>query len=389
MPRHSGEVNSSPTTLRGPLAATDLTAGRLHLRPWRSGDEPALLAACSDPEVVRWTEVPHPHTIEDAQAYVSTLAPEGWTSGTGPTWAVCDSTTGEVMANITIRQQSDPDTWDVGFWALPGARGQGVVSEALAVVCRWGFAVLSAQRLEWRSQVGNAASRRVAEKAGFRFEGTTRHGLVHRGERVDCWVAALLPDEPQTDTALFPAFDGCSDGAVTLRRWRAEDVPFVARAGQDPVMARWIPVPSPHTTTDAERWLARADAEWLDGVRAEVAVTDASDGSLLGAVGLVLDQAGTAEVGYWTAPEARGRGAAPRAAALHARWGFEALGLSRVQLLADVENTASQRVAAKAGFTREGVAKAARPEPRGTARRDMEIWAATAPADSGPDDSES
>lgn len=153
------------------------------------------MAACTDPEVVRWTEVPHPYTLEHARAYVTTLAPEGWTKGTGPSWAVCGSASGEVLANITIRRQPVPGTWDVGFLALPDSRGQGVVSEALAVVCRWGFAVLGARRIEWRAQVGNVASRRVAEKAGFSFEGTARHGLVHRGARVDCWVGALLPGD--------------------------------------------------------------------------------------------------------------------------------------------------------------------------------------------------
>lgn len=218
MPGHSGGVNSPATASPEPLVPTDLTAGRLHLRPWRSGDEATLVVACTDPEVVRWTEVPHPYTLEHAQAYVAAIAPEGWTSGTGPTWAVCAYTTGEVLANVTIRQRSDPDTWDVGFWALPGARGQGVTSSALAVVCRWGFAVLAAQRIEWRAQVGNAASRRVAEKAGFSFEGTTRHGLVHRGERVDCWVGSLLPGDSRGDTAIFPAYDERSDGVIALRR---------------------------------------------------------------------------------------------------------------------------------------------------------------------------
>lgn len=174
----------------------EITAGRLHLRPWQPGDEPALLAACTDPEVVRWTQVPHPHTLEHARSYAAELAPQGWSEGTSLTWAVCDSTTAQVLANVALRRSGDDGTWDVGFWALPGARGRGVVPEALGAVCRWAFAVLSAERIEWRAQVGNTPSRRVAEKAGFGIEGVARRGLVHRGERVDCWVGALLPTDP-------------------------------------------------------------------------------------------------------------------------------------------------------------------------------------------------
>ncbi len=60
-------------------------------------------------------------------------------------------------------------------------------------------------------------------------------------------------------------------------------------------------------------------------------------------------------VSYTTFPVARGRGLAARAVDLACRFAFAHLGVHRVQLLADAENAASLRVAAKAGFTREGV----------------------------------
>jgi hypothetical protein len=50
-------------------------------------------------------------------------------------------------------------------------------------------------RIEWWANVGNYASRRVAEKAGFTMEGTARARLLHRGVRVDGWSAGLLPGE--------------------------------------------------------------------------------------------------------------------------------------------------------------------------------------------------
>ena len=62
-----------------------------------------------------------------------------------------------------------------------------------------------------------------------------------------------------------------------------------------------------------------------------------------------------AEVGYWIAPEARRQGHATRAVRLICGWGTAALGLERIALLAAVGNTASQQVAARAGFQREAV----------------------------------
>jgi RimJ/RimL family protein N-acetyltransferase len=79
------------------------------------------------------------------------------------------------------------------------------------------------------------------------------------------------------------------------------------------------------------------------------------------------------EVGYWTAPWARSRGVASRGAALVTAWGLDVLGLHRVELLADMENTASVRAAEKAGFAREGVARAARPDRHGVPH-DMAVF---------------
>jgi RimJ/RimL family protein N-acetyltransferase len=158
---------------------------------------------------------------------------------------------------------------------------------------------------------------------------------------------------------------------VTLRRWRVEDAPDIARACDDPVTARWLPVPSPYTLEDGIGYVEQFTAPgWADGRTADVAVTDAETGEVLGAVGIKLPMRsqGVGEVGYWTAPWARDRGVASRAARLIAGWGLSELGLSRVELLAEVGNDASQRVAEKAGFVREGVLRAARRDREGTPR---------------------
>jgi RimJ/RimL family protein N-acetyltransferase len=359
-----------------PMEPVEITAGRLHLRPWQAGDEAAVLEACTDPETLRWTNVPEGYTAEQAREYVTVVAPAGWQSGTDLCFAVCDSTTGQVLADVTLRPRQAPGVWDVGYWCMPAARGQGVVTEALGALCRWGFGALGARRIEWQAQLGNWGSRRVAEKTGFRVEGVLRHGMPHRGELVDGWLGALLPDDPAVDTAAFPPYPDRTDGVVTVRRWRVADAPEVQRACADEQTARWLPVPVPYTLEVAQGYVgAIVPTEWFGGTAANCAVVDAADGSLLGAVGLTL-RGGIGEVGYWTAPWARGRGVAGRAARLHAGWGFEALGLPRVELLADVENVASQRVAEKSGWTREGVAWAVRPAPRDPSRRvDMVVYA--------------
>jgi len=86
-------------------------------------------------------------------------------------------------------------------------------------------------------------------------------------------------------------------------------------------------------------------------------VVDAADGaSVLGAVGLhAVDlERSRAEIGYWTAPWARGGGIATRALGLLSAWAIAAdgLGLRRVELYAEPGNEQSQRVAERSGFVR-------------------------------------
>jgi len=84
------------------------------------------------------------------------------------------------------------------------------------------------------------------------------------------------------------------------------------------------------------------------------------------------------QIGYWVAPEARRQGVATRSVRLLSRWALGLLGLARVEVRVDVENTASQQVAEAAGFTREGVLRS-RAESKG--RRWDEVMFSLLPAD--------
>jgi RimJ/RimL family protein N-acetyltransferase len=83
--------------------------------------------------------------------------------------------------------------------------------------------------------------------------------------------------------------------------------------------------------------------------------------------------AGRCELGFWLRPEARGAGAAGRAAELACRFAFESLGLARVQAVADIENVASQRTLERAGFAREGLLRSYNPTPSG-GRMDVFVY---------------
>jgi RimJ/RimL family protein N-acetyltransferase len=125
------------------------------------------------------------------------------------------------------------------------------------------------------------------------------------------------------------------------------------RACSDPLTQRYTSVASPYTPEDARLFVAggRSDSAM------PLAVVRAGDrAAVLGAAGLhaVDRERGRAEIGYWTAPWARGEGVATRALALLARWAVDpaGLGLRRVELYAEPDNDVSARVAERVGFAR-------------------------------------
>ena len=167
-----------------------------------------------------------------------------------------------------------------------------------------------------------------------------------------------------------------SDGVVTLRPWGEEgDVEAIAAACNDPAIAEFLDqLPSPYTEQDARDAIAHFQAGWADGSVNNFAITE--DGKAIGSVGIrwVEPDQGVAEVGYWVAPEARGRGLCTRAVRLVARWVIEQHGVERLQLRADEVNPASRKVAENAGFTQEGILRSSRFNPRQGRRVDFVMY---------------
>ena len=141
------------------------------------------------------------------------------------------------------------------------------------------------------------------------------------------------------------------DGELRLRAWVPEDLPELVAAANDPEIGRWMPaIPHPYGRADGEAYLRRSAGR--DGAFAIV-----DEERLVGGIAVSARKWKRAEVGYWVRADARSRGIGSRALRLAAGWAF-AHGYRRLQVHADIENLASQRVAEKAGFRREGVLRA-------------------------------
>ncbi|MGK5444886.1 GNAT family N-acetyltransferase [Micromonospora sp. URMC 105] len=175
-----------------------------------------------------------------------------------------------------------------------------------------------------------------------------------------------------------------ADG-VRLRPTRLDDVADTVAGCADPLTQRGIAgMPHPYTEETAHWWITEgAPAVWAAG-GAAYAIADPATDRLLGSIGLSqpVPARGQAEIGYWVAPWARGRGVATAATSALARHAFAA-GTARLELLTHEENAASMRVAIAAGFRYEGVRRAANPT-RGGGRHDLWAWVRLADDPAGP-----
>ncbi|WP_207919687.1 GNAT family N-acetyltransferase [Micromonospora sp. KC207] len=190
-----------------PTLFATVGARELRLRPIEERDLDAITGTCRDPRTIEWTTVPAPYERAHAEGFKRDVADASWARGTGAYFTVADGDD-RYVASVDLRiAAADPVRGMVGFMTAPHARGRGYLPAATAALAAWGFTTLGLARIEWRAFVGNTASRRAAEKAGFTLEGTARGLLTTRaGGRADAWVASLLPGD-LTGASSAPAGD--------------------------------------------------------------------------------------------------------------------------------------------------------------------------------------
>ncbi|MGW3488505.1 GNAT family N-acetyltransferase [Streptomyces sp. NPDC001054] len=147
-------------------------------------------------------------------------------------------------------------------------------------------------------------------------------------------------------------------GNLRLRAFDAGDVEDVRLGCSDEETQRWLPLPRPYDAEVARSWCTDLSHHLrTSGEGIQWAITDRETGRLLGATGLNrTDWRGlVSEVGYWVGPWARRRGVAVGATRAVAGWLLGERGFERLELRAATGNHASQAVAERAGFVREGV----------------------------------
>ncbi|WP_411074551.1 GNAT family N-acetyltransferase [Streptomyces sp. cmx-4-7] len=148
--------------------------------------------------------------------------------------------------------------------------------------------------------------------------------------------------------------DLTAPGGFALRPWRMSDLDLVREASEDTYIPLITTVPSSYSEAEGRAFVERQWGRATTGVGFPFVLVDPG-GRPVGTVGLWPDGKGGATLGYWVVASARGRGAAAAGVAAVADWALRKLGVPRLALHVEPWNTASARVAERAGFRREGL----------------------------------
>lgn len=174
------------------LPADPLVDGETALRPWRDSDLQALVLACQDPEISRWTRVPRNYGETDGRAYLLQRYDLVFQGRAAP-FAIVSSDGGALAGSIAlIRIEWEHRRAEVGYWLAAPARGRGHATRAVGLICDWGGRTLGLERFDLHAATGNLASQRVAERAGFSREAVLRSYMPMPDERQDMVAYGLL-----------------------------------------------------------------------------------------------------------------------------------------------------------------------------------------------------
>ena len=177
----------------------ELRSGRVLLRPLAADDAEAVFTAVVEARdhLRPWMDwVDNHRTLDDSRDYCLRCA-ANWLLRSDLTVGMFDPATGDYLGGTGLhRMDWEVRAFEIGYWIRPSAEGRGYVGEAVGLLAGLAFEWLDARRLEIRCDATNERSRRVAERAGFVFEGTLRNdSLTSNGEVRSSLIFSLIPED--------------------------------------------------------------------------------------------------------------------------------------------------------------------------------------------------
>ena len=166
--------------------------GLLYRLP-QPADVETIAPAFRDEELAGAANLP-PLTPDEIRAQLQAL-PGMLADGILLPLVIVDVESGEILGGGVLHDFNPAlGQVEIGYWLFEQARGRGIATQTARFLADHAFR-LGAERVEARVFVGNEASERVLERAGFTREGVLRSLPRRWGGRADMTVYSLLPGE--------------------------------------------------------------------------------------------------------------------------------------------------------------------------------------------------
>ena len=169
-----------------------LETQRLILRRLTTADAHAVFKLRSDPETMRFVPRPLAKSVDDVFGHIA-LIEEKIEANTGINWAISlkeDSAMIGIIGNFRIELENYRA--EIGYMLLPEFTKQGIASEAVAAVIKYGFEEMKLHSIEAVIDPANTASGRVLEKNGFIKEAHLRENIFYEGKFLDTVIYSVL-----------------------------------------------------------------------------------------------------------------------------------------------------------------------------------------------------
>ena len=171
-----------------------LETERLRLRLFTAGDEPAVFALASDPEIARFVRFEAHRAPADTRAFLE-LAFEHYHRGDPFAWAIVRRTDDRLIGSCGfVSQAPERHAAEIGYWLGKAYWGKGYAVEAARALVRFGFEQMGLERVEAKCFVQNRAGQRVIEKLGMKYEGTDRGEMI-KGEYPELRLYAVASQD--------------------------------------------------------------------------------------------------------------------------------------------------------------------------------------------------
>lgn len=173
----------------------EMETARLRLRKMKPADSEDMFAYAKRDEVTRyltWRSHPSERYTHGYLEYIQ----KHYAIGNFYDWAIIEKASGRMIGTCGFtRLDAQNDTGEIGYVLNPDFWGKGLAAEAAERIVEFGFEKLLLNRIEARFISENAASRRVMEKIGMKFEGTYRGAMMIKGKYRDISVCSIMRDD--------------------------------------------------------------------------------------------------------------------------------------------------------------------------------------------------